>query len=112
MALGGRPKEEDGHTAKKISLNLKTCEGLEKIESGKRSSFIENALCPLLRQLDPGESCETLDQVNNILQRQIESALLERNFEKVAALAAVGNTLAPFSALCHASAKDNASGNE
>jgi hypothetical protein len=112
LSLGGRPKEEEGHRAKKVSLNLETCKGLEKINSGERSSFIEKALCPVLRQYDPGESCGALGQIDKILQLEIESALSKGDFEKVAALAAIGNTIAPFTALCRTtSADDNTSGN-
>ena len=53
-------KHRVARATRRISLNKMTCKGLEKIEAGKRSKIIEEALCPVLRQYDSGESCETL----------------------------------------------------
>jgi hypothetical protein len=101
MALGGRPKEEEGHKRKKFSLNKKTCKGLEKIAAGERSKLIEKALCPVLRQYDPGESCETLGLVDKILTCEIETTVPTQEYEKVAGLTALANALAPFRDLCN-----------
>ena len=73
------------------------------VKDGNRSRFIENAIRPHLHQLDPGESCRILGSIDEILKREMVSALSKRNFEKVTTLAAMGNTLAPFRSLCEVS---------
>jgi hypothetical protein len=111
MALGGRPKEEEGHSTKRFTLNQEACKGLDKIVKGERSKFIEKAVCPVLRQLDPGESCETLGLVDRVLDCEIESASSKGNYEKAAALATLANSLAPYRNLCRVSDGDDAEGN-
>jgi len=105
LSLGGRPKEEDGHKPINVSVDVKTYEGLEKIRdmTGNRSKFIENALRPLIHQLDPGESCEVLDLIDTTLNCRITSALSKQDFEMAATLATMGNSLAPFRVLCRGS---------
>lgn len=56
MSLGGRPKEEGGHVTIHVSINRATAEGLKKVEGGEKSKFIENALRPILQELDPPEA--------------------------------------------------------
>ena len=110
MSLGGRPKEEDGHKPTNVSLNVKTLKGLKKISEGTRSRFIEKVLDPHLRQLDPGESCQVLDQIDKTLRSEIITALSRRDFEKAATLSTMGNSLSEFRVLCRLPA--NGSANE
>lgn len=109
MSLGGRPKEEGGHEGINVSLNAETHRGLKKIqERGEaRSKFIENALGPLIRQLDPGESCKALRRIDCLLKCEIASAVSKQDFEKTSALSAIGNVLEPFRTLCQRSDEDS-----
>ncbi|MGD0072417.1 MAG: hypothetical protein ABSB71_12765 [Candidatus Bathyarchaeia archaeon] len=85
-----------------VSLNAETLKGLKKIqESGQaRSKVIENALGPLIRELDPRESCEAVSKIDCLLQCEISSAVSKRDFEKVTSLTAIGNALGPSRSLC------------
>jgi len=107
MSLGGRPKEEEGHTPKRVSLDQEACKGLEKISIGERSKFIEKALRPLLKQLDPGESCKFLGLLDRVLDCGISSALSKQDYEKATTLATVADSLAPFRNLCRVSDENN-----
>lgn len=102
MSLGGRPKKEGGHKRFHVSFNKETREGLAKIrKEGKPiSQFIENAVGPLIRQYDPGDSCEALNEIDCLLECKISSAVSRHDFEKVSALTAIGNALDPFRRLC------------
>lgn len=110
MSLGGRPKEEGGHKGIHISLNAETYKGLEKIhdKDGNRSKFVEHAIHPHIRQLDPGESCRVLGLIDGILNCEIVSAISNQDFEKVATLATIGNSLTPFRGLCEILGRDDA----
>jgi hypothetical protein len=112
MSLGGRPKEEEGHKSKRFSLDLKTCKGLEKISSGERSKLIEKALGPVLRQYDPGESCEALGLIDRTLDCEIDSALSKQDYEKATALATLANSLTPFRNLCNLPDEGNSDRNK
>jgi len=105
MTIGGRPKEEGGHRRLQISLDEETYKALEKIRerNQNRSKFIENALRPNILQLDPGESCETLHEIDQLLWTETFSAILKKDFDKVATLATVGSVLAPYRDLCRES---------
>jgi len=102
LASGGRPREEGGHKRLDISIDEQIYKALEKIhdKGENRSKFIENALRPLIRQLDPGESCEVLRKIDENLSMAMVSALQRKDFEKVVTLATIGNALAPFKDLC------------
>ena len=102
LSLGGRPREEGGHKAFNISINAETHKGLKKIhdKGGNRSKLVEEAIRPLIRQLDPGESCEVVGEIDRILHSEIVKAVSNYDFEKVAALATIGNRLSPFRSLC------------
>lgn len=109
MSLGGRPKEEGGHKRMNVTLNNETREGLRKIKEKKgqaRSKFIENALGPLIREFDPGDSCEALGEIDCLLQCRVSSAASKQDFEKAAALTAIGNALDPFRSLCRPTKED------
>lgn len=108
MSLGGRPKEEGGHKRFSTTLNNETLEGLRKVKKkGQvRSKFIEIALGPLIRELDPGDSCKVLYEIDCLLGCRISSATSKQNFEKAAALTAIGNALDPFRSLCRPTKKD------
>lgn len=102
LSLGGRPKEEGGHKPINLSVNAETYKALEKIryKGEYRSKFIEDAVRPLVNQLDPGESCEVLGEIDEILKSRIHSAVSKRNFEMATTLATIGNSLEPFRDLC------------
>ena len=108
MSLGGRPKEEGGHKRINVTLNNETHKGLTKIQKKgqTRSKFIENALGPLIRQYDPGDSCEALREIDCLLRCRISSAASQQDFEKAAGLAAIGNALDPFRSLCRPTKED------
>jgi len=102
LSLGGRPREEGGHKAFNISINAETHKGLEKIhdKGGNRSKLVEEAMRPLIHQLDPGESCEVMDRIDRVLNTEIVKAVSNYDFEKAATLATIGNSLSPFRSLC------------
>jgi PhoPQ-activated pathogenicity-related protein len=111
LGLGGRPKEEGGHKSFNVSLDDETRQGLEKLhnKNENRSQFIEKALRPLLNQFDPGPSCEVLNRLDEILNNEISSAISQKDFEKVNALAALANSFEPFRSACRIST-DSVSG--
>lgn len=98
MALGGRPKEEAGHKPLKISVNKFVSEALEKIDN--KSQFIEQAVEPILRQLDPGDSCGFIRRVDVQLQREIMDATRNKNFGKVMTLGYFARWMEPYRQLC------------
>jgi hypothetical protein len=98
MALGGRPKEEDGHKPLKISVDNFTYNALEKIEN--KSKFIEQCMRPILEQFDLGEATEILKMVDEMISREIIEATKERKYDKAVALATLGNCFRDFRKLC------------
>jgi hypothetical protein len=102
LSLGGRPVEEGGHKHINLSVNAETYEGLRKIrgKGAYMSKFIENALYPLVHQLDLGDSCKVLSRIDETLKSEIISAVSKENFEMASALATIGNSLEPFRDLC------------
>lgn len=98
MALGGRPDEEGGHKPLKISINKFVSEALEKIDN--KSQFIEQAVEPILKQLDLGESCSFIHQIDVQLQQEITDATKNKNFEKIMALSHIARSLKPYRQLC------------
>jgi hypothetical protein len=102
LGLGGRPKEEEGHKRINLSINAETHKGLMKIhdKGGNRSKFVENVVRPHIQQLDPGESCKILGEIDNRLRDEIVSAVSDHDFEKATTLATIGDVLTPFMSLC------------
>jgi hypothetical protein len=78
LSLGGRPKEEGGHKAWKLSLNKMTTEGLKKIREGggNASKWIEKQLKPEIENLDPGEASVEIWRFEIHLNRKISEALI------------------------------------
>lgn len=69
MTLGGRPKEEGGHTATNLSLNHHVRRCLDKImeNGGNASQFAEKYLEGPCTHLDPGAACTVVSKIKEIL---------------------------------------------
>lgn len=98
MSLGGRPKEEEGHTPLKISVNKFVSEALEKVDN--KSQFIEKAVKPLLEQLDPGPACDFIRQIDQQLRTGITRAVEAKDYAKVQALSNIAYALNNYRSLC------------
>lgn len=91
MSLGGRPKEEGGHRTIHVSINEFTAKGLEKVEKGKKSEFIENVLQDTLKGMDPPEatvrakprSDDWLKVVEVKISEEICRAITARDFREI-----------------------------
>lgn len=91
MSLGGRPPEEGGHRTIHISINEVTARGLEKVEKGKKSEFIENILRDALKGMDPPyeivranpRSDDWLKVVEVKITEEICKAIMARDFSEV-----------------------------
>ena len=108
MALGGRPKEEGGHRAWKLSFNKLTTEGCEKIQkgSGNISKWIEKQLKPEIENLDPGEASVEIWRYETYLNQRISQALIEDKPGKAKALTSILVALKDFRNLCGLSPLD------
>jgi len=98
MALGGRPKEEGGHKPLKISVDDFVYRALNKV--GNKSRFIEETLRPTLKQFDPGDVCQVVSEIFQIIAQEIMEATKKGRYDKVAALAAIANSLDDYRKLC------------
>ena len=68
----------------------------------------ENAMGSLIRQFDPGNSCEVLSKIDCFLRCRMSSAMSKCDFEPVATLTAMGNTLESYRSLCRPAKGDAA----
>ena len=101
MALGGRPKESGiGHRRFNFSIRNDIYEMLKKVPD--RSRFIESKITPVLKQMDPGPSCEFLKRVDEFGTHTLRKAILDKDFEKVIAIASMMYDLDDYRALCYA----------
>ena len=112
MSLGGRPKEEGGHTRVRISLNKLVKEALEKLPKGSRSRFIEEVLTPVVEQWDPagspGPACEVLTWIDNVIHDKIHQEIVLASkvgdYKRAGALSDYARALAeaskPYRVLC------------
>jgi len=98
MSSGGRPKEEEGHTPLKISVNKFISEALEKVDN--KSQFIEKAVKPLLEQLDPGPACDFIRQIDQQFRTGITRAVEAKDYAKVQALSSIAYALNDYRSLC------------
>lgn len=98
MTLGGRPKEEGGHTPLKITVNDFVYSALSKVEN--KSKFIEETIRPILEQFDPGDMCQIVSEIYEKISQEIIYATEEGEYDKVAALAAFANSLEDYRKLC------------
>jgi len=98
MSLGGRPKEEGGHTPLKISVNKFVKEALEKVDN--KSQFIEETVKPILEQLDPGPACKIIEQVDEKIEEEINHALKNKDYKKIQALANMAEAWKDYRSLC------------
>jgi hypothetical protein len=101
MALGGRPKEENGHERIDLTLNKKTREKLDKIKKkkGNVSKFIEKELKPTLDKLDPGELSIHIYRIQVYLANEISDALQQGKLEDLKVLAGIANAIDDYRAL-------------
>jgi len=107
--MGGRPKEDKGHVPKRVSLDKEISDALNKIPRGHQSKFIEDIVRPVFREFDPGPACEVLERIDTIINSEVASALAKWDFEKAAALTALGNSLETHRCLCRVPNGKNAS---
>lgn len=98
MALGGRPKEEGGHTPLKITVNEFVARALEKVDN--KSQFLESVARPVLEKLDPGEASSFLWNVDAYLKQGIAKATQEGNFTLVQTLSWLAGQLEEARQLC------------
>lgn len=99
MSLGGRPKEEEGHTPLKISVNKFVSEALQKVDN--KSQFIEKAVKPILEQLDPGPGCVSIQRIDKLIQEEIGKAVRDRDYAKVQTLGNMAEQLKDYRHLCN-----------
>lgn len=91
MSLGGRPKEEGGHRAIRISINEFIAKGLEKVEKGEKSKFIENVLKDTIEGMDPPDAAvraepksdDYLKVVQVKVAQELSEAIVTRNFREM-----------------------------
>jgi hypothetical protein len=102
MAIGGRPAEEGGHTATKLSMNRDIHECLEKIREngGNISKFVEEHLQNPCKHLDPGEACVVVSKIKQILDTELASAHREGNYSKMQVLAQMRGRIETDVAAC------------
>jgi hypothetical protein len=99
MTLGGRLKEAGiGHRAFNVSIRHDIYNMLKKVSN--RSEFIENRITPVLKQMDPGPSCGFLKGVDEFGTYTLKKAILDKDFEKVIAIASMMHELRDYRALC------------
>jgi hypothetical protein len=84
LSLGGRPKEEGGHKPLKISVNKFMSEALEKVDN--KSRFIEKAVTPLLKQLDPAEASVVFWHIDAYIKQEAIKAIKKGNYQLASAL--------------------------
>jgi len=105
MSLGGRPKEEGGHTPLKITVNEFTRQALEKVDN--KSQFLEKAVKPLLEQLDPGPACNFIQQVDEQINGEINQALKNNDYDKIQTFANIAESLKDYRKLCELPTKSS-----
>jgi len=101
MALGGRPKDGPGHKAFNMSVRRDVYKMLKKVPN--RSKFIEQTIRPVLKQLDPGPSCDFLKKVDEMAKDELLKATRNKDFEKVTAIGSMTSALEGYRALCKTS---------
>ena len=100
MALGGRPRVEGGHEARKLSLDQTTRLILEEAaKKDKRiSELVEKCVKAVSHQFDPGPACNTVGKIVTILEDDLQRAIAAGDFEQ--ALALLRKDLNPYVSVC------------
>jgi hypothetical protein len=113
MALGGRPEEEGGHTAIKLSLNHDVHRCLDKLmEKGENASkFTEKYLEGPCKTLDPGPACTVVSKIKQILDDELASAYRDGDYSKMQVLAEMRGRIQPEVDACGLSTKPKIPGN-
>jgi hypothetical protein len=82
-------------------------DGLDKIQDGGRTAFVEHALEPLLKTLDPGRPCETVCKISDtVMEAKKEARNAVRDGRLDDALGylhvarVVGGVVEPYASLC------------
>jgi hypothetical protein len=114
MALGGRPEEEGGHTATKLSLNHDVRRCLDKImeNGGNASKFAEKHLEGPCREYDPGPACTVVSKIKQILDDELASAYRDGDYSKMQVVAEMRGRIQPEVDACGLSTKPKIPGNE
>jgi len=109
MTIGGRPKEEGGHTATKLSLNHNVRRCLVKImeNGGNASQFAERYLEGPCKHLDPGQACAALSKIKQILDDELASAYRDGDYSKMQVFAEMRGRIQPDVAACSLSIRPN-----
>jgi hypothetical protein len=98
MSYGGRPKIGSGHKPLNLSIEFDVLDKLEKVPN--KSEFVEEAITPLLEQLDPGPSCPFLHAVDGLAQQELVKAALRKDFAKVSTIGSMMNSWRDYRLLC------------
>lgn len=98
MSLCGRPKIGSGHESLNISIESDLLKKLNKVSN--KSAFIEKSIRPPLNQLDPGDSCPFLNEVDQKAQLDLYEAVRKKDYEKVATIGQMMDSWKDYRLLC------------
>jgi len=89
-------------------VNQENRTAIDKIESGKRSDFVNRALAGPLKALDPGTSCKDVLDLKQWLQSRMSEAQRDNDHARVQVIAMWQESTKPELQLCELEKKPTA----